>query len=165
MFFKQPIARWALALFVAAWPLALLGQQQSQGESQGAKPGPAAPPALPASPGAVRSPAPAPPTHRFWDRTNILLFSGVAASRTMDYVSTKNMLARGREEMLIPDDVVLNGVGFAGLEAAATATSVGLSYLLHRRGHHTLERWLSMGHIGVTNFGVARNYSLKSRHR
>lgn len=106
-----------------------------------------------------------PARHPFWDRTNILLFSGVAASRTMDYVSTKNMLARGREEMLIPDDVVLNGAGFAGLEAAATATSVGLSYLLHRRGHHTLERWLSMGHIGVTNFGVARNYSLKSRHR
>jgi hypothetical protein len=67
--------------------------------------------------------------------------------------------------MLIPDDVVHNSVGFAGLEAAATATSVGLSYVLHRRGHHTLEHWLSMGHIGVTDFGVARNYSLKSRRR
>ena len=106
-----------------------------------------------------------PAKHPFWDRTNILLFSGVAASRTMDYVSTKNMLARGREEMLIPDDVVYSGAGFPGLEAAATATSVGLSYLLHRRGHHTLERWLSMDHIGVTDFGVARNYLLKSRHR
>jgi hypothetical protein len=67
--------------------------------------------------------------------------------------------------MLIPDDVVHNSAGFAGLEAAATATSVGLSYVLHRTGHHTLEHWLSMGHIGVTDFGVARNYSLTSRRR
>jgi hypothetical protein len=113
----------------------------------------------------VGEPGLPPARHPFWDRTNILLFSGVAASRAMDYVSTKNMLARGREEMLIPDDVVYNRAGFAGLEAAATATSVGLSYMLHRRGHHALERWLSTGHIGVTNFGVARNYSLKSYHR
>jgi hypothetical protein len=83
----------------------------------------------------------------------------------MDYLSTKNMLARGREEMLIPDDVVYNAAGFAGLEAAATAASVGLSYVLHRRGHHALERWLSLVHIGVTDFGDARNYSLKSRRR
>jgi hypothetical protein len=103
--------------------------------------------------------------HRFWDRTNVLLFSGVAAARTLDYFSTKNMLRRGREEILIPDDVVYSSAGFPSLEAAAAATSVGLSYVLHRTGHHTLERWLSIGHIGVADFGAARNYSLKSRHQ
>jgi hypothetical protein len=103
--------------------------------------------------------------HRFWDRTNILLFSGVATSRAMDYVSTKNMLSRGRQEILIPDDVVYSSAGFPALEAAATGTSIGISYLLHRTGHHSLERWLSIGHIAVTDFGVARNYSLKSRRR
>jgi len=103
--------------------------------------------------------------HHFWDRTNIVLFSGVAASRTMDYASTKNMLARGRQEILIPDDVVNSSAGFPALEAAATGTSIGISYLLHRTGHHTLERWLSIGHIGVTDFGAARNYSLKSRRQ
>jgi hypothetical protein len=108
-----------------------------------------------------------PPTpaseHRFWDRENVLLFSGVAVFRGLDYASTRNMLARGREEVLLPDDVVNNHAGFAGLEAASAATSVGISYLFHRTGHHKLERWLSIGHIGVTGFGVARNYSLKSR--
>lgn len=74
------------------------------------------------------------------------------------------MQARGREEILLPDDVVNNSAGFAGLEAAGAATSVALSYWLHRRGHHKLERWLSIGHIAVTAFGVARNYSLKSKH-
>ena len=57
----------------------------------------------------------------FWDRTNILLFSGVAVFRGLDYASTRNFQARGREEILIPDDVVNNSAGFASLEAAGTA--------------------------------------------
>src|SRR6476660_4719467 len=96
--------------------------------------------------------------HRFWDRENIVLFSGVAVFRGLDYASTRNMLARGREEVLLPDDVVNNTAGFASLEAAAAMTSVGISYIFHRTGHHKLERWVSIGHIGVTGFGVARNY-------
>jgi hypothetical protein len=102
--------------------------------------------------------------HRFWDRTNILLFSGVAVFRGLDYASTRNFMARGRGEILIPDDVVNNSAGFAGLEAAATATSIGISYIFHRTGHHKLERWLSIGHIVVTGVGVVNNYSLKSHH-
>jgi hypothetical protein len=103
--------------------------------------------------------------HRFWDRENILLFSGVGAFRALDYASTRNFQARGREETLLPDDVVNNSAGFASLEAAATAASIGLSYLMHRTGHHRLERWISIGHISVTAFGDARNYALKSgRH-
>ncbi len=113
------------------------------------------------------APSPAsenPAVHHFWDRENILLFSGVAVFRGLDYASTRNFMARGREEVLIPDDVVNNSAGFASLEAAATMTSVGLSYLMHRTGHHKLERWVSITHIGVTGFGVVRNYSLKSKH-
>jgi hypothetical protein len=102
--------------------------------------------------------------HAFWDRTNILLFSGVGVFRGLDYASTRNFQARGREEILIPDDVVNSSAGFASLEAAGTAASVGLSYWMHRLGHHQIERWISIVHIGVTGFGVARNYSLKSKH-
>jgi len=114
-------------------------------------------------------PAPPPqtqtwPPHAFWDRTNILLFSGVGVFRGLDYASTRNFQARGREEVLIPDDVVNNSAGFASLEAAGTTASVGLSYWMHRAGHHRIERWISIVHIGVTGFGVARNYSLKSKH-
>jgi hypothetical protein len=108
--------------------------------------------------------APSRTPHAFWDRTNILLFSGVAVFRGLDYASTRNFLARGREEVLIPDDVVNKSAAFASLEAAGALTSVGLSYLMHRTGHHKLERWVSIGHIGVTGFGVVRNYSLKSKH-
>jgi hypothetical protein len=124
----------------------------------------------PATKSPVSVPAPLPPApsqalpHAFWDRTNILLFSGVAVFRGLDYASTRNFQARGREEVLIPDDIVNNSAAFASLEAAATLASVGLSYWMHRVSHHKLERWISIGHIAVTGFGVVRNYSLKSKH-
>ena len=124
----------------------------------------------PASDGQVSATAPLPaapsqtPPHAFWDRTNILLFSGVAVFRGLDYASTRNFQARGREEVLIPDDIVNNSAAFASLEAAGTLASVSLSYWMHRAGHHKIERWISIGHIGVTGFGVVRNYSLKSKH-
>jgi hypothetical protein len=103
-------------------------------------------------------------SHRFWDRTNIMLFSGVGIFRGLDYASTRNFQARGRQEILLPDDVVNNSAGFASLEAAGTAASIGLSYWMHRAGHHKLERWVSILHIGATGFGVIRNYSLESKH-
>src|SRR5579863_4275663 len=77
--------------------------------------------------------------HAFWDKTNIELFSLTAALRGLDYASTRNFQARGRKEILLPEDVVNNSAGFASLEAAATVTSVGIAYLFHRTGHHKLE--------------------------
>jgi hypothetical protein len=94
----------------------------------------------------------------------VLLFSGIAVFRALDFASTKNFLARGRTEVLIPDDIVNNNAGFASLEAAATATSIGISYVFHRTGHHKMERWLSIVHMSVTAFGDAHNYALKSKH-
>jgi len=105
-----------------------------------------------------------PEKHPFWDGKNILLFSGIAVVRGMDYASTRNMQARGREEILLAHDVVNNSAAFASLEAAATLTSVGVSYIFHRTGHHKLERWMSIGHISVTAFGDVRNYCLQSKH-
>jgi hypothetical protein len=105
------------------------------------------------------------PEHKFWDRENILLFTGVGIVRGMDFASTKNFLARGRQEILIPDDIVYNDAAFAALEAAAAATSIGVSYVFHRTHHHKMERWLSIGHIAVGGFGDVRNYCLKTRQR
>ena len=169
MFRELPFGRLAFwTLLVASWFVTVSAAQQTaapqtgqpSAEAPGSSPRPAAP--RPAAP----RPAPEPPLppHAFWDRTNILLFSGVGIFRGLDYASTRNFQARGREEVLIPDDVVNNSAGFAALEVAGTATSVGLSYWMHRIGHHKIERWISIVHIGVTGFGVARNYSLKSKH-
>lgn len=118
----------------------------------------------PSTPAPVIAPRETAPSHRFWDRQNVMLFSGVALFRGLDYASSRNMQSRGREEILLPDDVVNNSAGFAALEAAGAATSVGLSYWMHRAGHHKLERWVSIVHLSVAGVGVVRNYSLESRH-
>jgi hypothetical protein len=102
--------------------------------------------------------------HPFWDATNGWLFAGVAASRTLDYFSTLNMRRRGRQEILLTNDVVDNHAAFAVIEAAGTATSIGVSYLFHHYGHHKLERWTSIVHIGLTTTGAVRNYCLKTAH-
>jgi hypothetical protein len=102
--------------------------------------------------------------HRFWDKQNDVLFTGVAASRTLDYFSTLNMRRRGRQEIFLTNDAVDNHAGFAAIEAAATGVSIGASYLFHRYGHHKLERWTSIIHIGLATTGAVRNYSLKTAH-
>jgi hypothetical protein len=102
--------------------------------------------------------------HRFWDKTNDWLFAGVGASRTLDYFSTLNLRRRGRQEILITNDAVDNHAAFAVIEAAGTGVSIGASYLFHRYGHHKLERWTSMVHIGLATTGAVRNYSLKTFH-
>jgi hypothetical protein len=103
--------------------------------------------------------------HRFWDKENDLLFAGVAAARTLDYFSTLNMRRRGRQEIFLTNEAVDNHAGFAFIEAGATGVSIGVSYIFHRYGHHKLERWTSIVHIGLATTGAVRNYSLKTVHR
>lgn len=104
------------------------------------------------------------PEHRFWDKENDWLFAGIGAARTLDYFSTLNMRRRGRQEVLLSNDVVDNHAGFAAIEAAGTGLSIGTSFLFHHYGHHKLERWTSFVHIGVTTTGAVRNYCLKTAH-
>jgi hypothetical protein len=93
-----------------------------------------------------------------------LLFAGVGASRALDYSSTLNLRRRGLDEIFLTNSIVDNHPLFAGIEAATTATSIGVSYLFHRTGHHRLERWISIIHFGVTVSGAARNYALRTPH-
>ena len=102
--------------------------------------------------------------HQFWDKKNAWLFAGVGAARALDYSSTLNMRRRGRQEIFLTNDVVDNHAAFAMVEAATTAVSIGASYLFHRYGHHKLERWTSLVHIGLATTGAVRNYCLKTAH-
>ena len=105
-----------------------------------------------------------PGTHAFWDRENDWLFAGVAAGRALDYSSTLNLRRRGIDEAFLTNSVVDNHPLFGGIEVAATAASIGVSYLFHRTGHHRLERWTSAIHAGIGVGGAIRNYSLKTPH-
>jgi hypothetical protein len=107
---------------------------------------------------------PAPLVHSFWDRANDWWFAGVGASRALDYASTLNLRRRGINEAFLTNSIVDNRPLFAGIEVGATAASVGVSYLFHRTGHHRLERWTSIVHVGVATGGAIRNYALKTPH-
>jgi hypothetical protein len=105
-------------------------------------------------------PAPAPRTHKFWDTTNTLLFVGVAGSRAFDYASTRHFRRRGVHEALLNDRIVDDKPLFIAIEAAGTAAQIGACAWLHKKGHHKLERWISVVHIGITSYGATRNYTL-----
>jgi len=126
--------------------------------------GQSAPPSAPEPAKKPSTPAP-PETHRFWDKENAWLFAGVGASRTLDYFSTLNFRRRGDVEVLLTNAIVDNHAAFAAIEAGATGTSIGASYLFHRYGHHKLERWVSILHIGAANGGSINNYCLKTFHK
>ena len=150
-----------LVLLAAAGTRPARGQQapEPDGKDLPEKPAPQAKPAsVPNAPSAT------PPgvTHRFWDGENLLLFGAVAAGRGFDYASTMDLRRRGLNEIFLTNAIVDNHPLFIGIEAAATAASIGVSYAFHRTGHHRLERWTSAVHFGVATVGGIRNYALKS---
>jgi len=100
-------------------------------------------------------------THRFWDKTNLGLFGGVTAVRALDFTSTQHFRERGHSEVLLSNSIVDNKPLYATIESAGVAASIGLAYCLHRTGHHRLERWTSIVHIGVASVGDVHNYLLR----
>ena len=141
---------------MCADPRTASAQQAAKPETGGAPPG--------ASAAGREQKEKASPEHHFGDKENRWLFAGVGEARTLDYFSTLNMRQRGRQEVFLTNAVVDNHAVFAAIEAAATGTSVGASYLFHRYGHHKLERWTSFLHIGLGTTGAVRNYCLKTAH-
>ena len=143
-------ALYCLLAALLASPCALLAQ---------GNPGTAA--VTPAKSQPSSTPRTLPPAHRFWDTENICLFAGVGGARMLDYASTRHLRDQGNNEWLLTNSIVDNRPLFVGIELAGTAASIGVSYLFHRTGHHTLERWVSIAHIGVGTGGSIRNYMLK----
>jgi hypothetical protein len=102
----------------------------------------------------------APSRHRFWDRDNSILFAANAAFSAADFVVTRDNLRNGGQELnpvtrLFTGSSTALAMNFAG----ETAGVAGVSYLLHKTGHHKLERAVSMLNIGssaaAVSFGLA----------
>jgi len=85
----------------------------------------------------------------------------VGAVRALDFTSTRYFRARGYNEGRLTNEIVDNAPLFASIEAAATTATIGVSYWLHRTGHHRLERWVCVVHIGAGVGVAARNYRMK----
>lgn len=125
---------------------------------------------LPASPGSMAVVASAPvvarpqefASHPFWDRENRVLFTAVGALAAADFCTTRANLASGGRE-LNPVTRVLSGstAGLAANFALETASTIGISYMFHKTGHHKLERITSFVNIGGSAGAVA--YGLTHR--
>ena len=99
--------------------------------------------------------------HRFWDRENGFLFATSTAFSAADFVITRNNLRNGGQELnpvtrLFAGSTTGLAVNFAGESVGV----IGLSYFLHKTGHHKLERAVSMLNIGssaaAVTFDLAR---------
>jgi len=89
-----------------------------------------------------------PLTHEFFDRQNIISFSAAAAMRAADSaytcavgVGTTTRNADGSITVRHEDFMAVNSChGVVLMNSAFTGAGIGGSYLLHKMGHHKLER-------------------------
>jgi hypothetical protein len=104
----------------------------------------------------------APSQHKFWDRPNLALFTAAAALNMADFAVTRaNLQSGGRE---LNPVVRIFGKSTGGLAmnfAGETVGVIGVSYFLHKTGHHSLERVASTIDIGGSAVAVA--YGLTHR--
>lgn len=101
------------------------------------------------------APAYAQQEHPFWDRTNTVAFASTFAVRSADAAQTCYHLRQpGWHEESIPSQscAVITGWIMGGQVA-----QLGGTYLLHRLGHHRLERWLP--YVAVSGNVTAIEYS------
>jgi hypothetical protein len=102
-----------------------------------------------------------PGNHSFWDVTNQTLFASHAALEAVDFSITHRNLSHGGKELDpmakalcesgTPGQLVFFGGRMAGV--------VAISYLLHKTGHHKLERAFPVYASGDSAYGVAYSFA------
>jgi hypothetical protein len=102
-----------------------------------------------------------PVTHRFWDLANKTLFATHAALEAVDFGITHRNLSQGGRE-LDPMAKALCESGTPGQLAffgGRMAGVVAISYLLHKTGHHKLERAFPVYASRDSAYGVAYSFA------
>ena len=99
----------------------------------------------------------APFSHRFYDRFAKLELAGAGSLAVTDSVITCRFLARGQREMNLPTQ---SCGGMVVLQLAFYGAGEGLSFLLHRTGHHKFEHLPRL----YLAYGNARGIAFTARH-
>lgn len=100
--------------------------------------------------------------HPFWDRQNRILFAANAAMASADFAVTRqNLGSHGKELNPITNMFGRSTPGLAANFALETGGVISVSYMLHKTGHHKLERITSYANLGGSTFAVA--YGLSHR--
>lgn len=162
-----------------AWACMAFGQTQPQTEDKlviASSPEPAALPAAPIAQPVLRpaesaliEPAIKPahvPSHRFFDRTNLELHLGALAAETGDLVTTREVLqAGGTEKNPIFRPLIRRGRAGQVLVFYGFGEGGGLftSYILHRTGHHRLERLVPIATMVIEGLATASNIRTHNR--
>ena len=93
------------------------------------------------------------PQHRFFDKTSLALHSWNVAAETYDALTTRRALGGQPIHELNPFGALFVNHGWGGQAVFSYGFGVGgpmlTSYLLHRTGHHKLERWV----VAINAFG------------
>jgi hypothetical protein len=89
-------------------------------------------------------------TPRFWDRTNKVEFGAMVGLAAWDMGQTCDFLAHGERELYLTQSCPKNIAITAGIDAGATLTA----WLLHKTGHHKLERLPMLYFAGNSLYGV-----------
>jgi len=100
------------------------------------------------------------PSHRFFDKTNLWLHMGAVAGETADLITTRRVIQLGgREGDPLAKPFVRAGIGgqMVGTYALGEGSSLLASYLLHRSGHHRLERFVPIAVSIIESLAAASN--------
>ena len=147
----EAFAMAAIVVVVAFCPAAL---------AQGPLPDAPKPAVAEATPTPLIANLPSVETHRFWDHGNVALFAGVVATNAADFAVTYSNLQNGGREL---NPVVRvfgrSAPGLALNFGGQTASIMGVSYFLHKTGHHKLERLVPMVNIGAGMTAVAYGFA------
>jgi hypothetical protein len=105
--------------------------------------------------------------HKFLDRTNIALFAISASLNTADFVVTHaNLQSGGKELNPIVRIFGRSGPGLSVNFIGETVGVIGVSYFLHKTGHHRLERMVPLVNIacsaGAVTYGLTHQTSVIS---
>ncbi|MFZ0808375.1 MAG: hypothetical protein WAN03_19440 [Candidatus Sulfotelmatobacter sp.] len=98
--------------------------------------------------------------HKFWDNGNRALFAGVIASNAADFAMTyTNLQSGGRELNPMVRVFGRSAPGLALNFGGQVAGVMGVSYFLHKTGHHRLERMASVVNIGASMTAVGYGFA------
>lgn len=104
-----------------------------------------------------------PESHKFFDRQNKVAFGALAGLIAVDAVTTQRLISSGQAHEANPIWRPLVHQGWQG-EMAASAlgfgAALGVSYTLHKTGHHKLERFANWFTVGVEAGNDAHNLML-----
>jgi hypothetical protein len=105
----------------------------------------------------------APSQHKFLDRQNKIAFGTLAGLIAVDSITTQRLTNSGRAREANPIWRPMVRQGWQGQLAASAlgyASAVGVSYAIHKTGHHKLERWVNWFTVGLEGANDVRNVSM-----